>query len=466
MHEFRRFRKWLWIGLAAAMAAQGAVVAGKPAVVAKPKPIAHKPPVAPKQNPIQTIKGDGADVIFSGVKPDYAKALLAVAAEARRVYAKTLGFDMPDKVVLNIRKVEGSGPRLWTDGESQIFLNVTSNADLAPPMQSGVFNIFGMCHELGHIAMYRKAELIGFPEGVGEGWAYYIGSAVVDHVYKKLGQKVWPQPYNYSQVEGIARIAKDAANPEASKSADTRAALVFYQAQKRYGEDKVMAAMKIALGSNPWGKDVMPKFADELVRVTGDESARALVPADLLTPKIDWKVAEREINEKTTEGQTQVDDQTGVLLKYDDGTSEGMLSTAGAGHAIMFFAPAGAWAIDSVQLYGSRYGEAEPPKENFRIFICDQDFNVIKSVEKPYSTIERGDPKWYTMSFDPVKAPRGFYVCVYFAPTASKGVYMYYDTGVKMVHSRNALPWTFVHDLREGSKYDWMIRAHLVKVTE
>lgn len=430
--------------------------------------IAWKLPVEPKPKPAQTIKGNGAEVTFTGVRPEYAKALLAVAAEARRVYV-AFGFDTPKKLTLNITKRQGGGTQLWTDGQSQMFLTVRSNADLAPPMQSSTFNIFGMCHELGHMMMYRKAQLIGLPQGIGEGWAYYAGSVVVDHVYKKLGPKVWPQPYNYSQVEGTARLARNAESPDAAKDVTTRAAMVFYKAQKQFGEGKVMAAMKTALQEKPMGKDVMPKFADALVKATNDKSARAMVPDEFLAPKIDWKVTEREINEKTTQGQEQVEDQTGVLLKYDhqpSPASEQKMSTAGAGHAIMFYTPSGSWAVDSVQLYGSRYGEAQPPKENFSIFVCDQDFNVIKTIEKPYSTFTRDDPKWYTMGFDPVKVPRGFYVCVYFAPTANKGVYVYYNTDVTASHSRSALPWTFVYDLRGTKKSDWMIRAHLVKAPE
>jgi hypothetical protein len=417
--------------------------------------------VAADETPAQIITCEGGVVVFTGVKPEYTKALLAVAAEARRVYAEKFGFDMPDKITLNIEKKQNGKARLWTDGQSQMFLEISSSASLAPPMQGGVFNIYGMCHELGHMVMYRKAKLIGLPEGIGEGWAHYAGSVVVDHVYKKLGQDVWPQPYNYSEVEGVARLAKSAQNPDDSKSAITRAALVFYNSQQRYGEDKVMAAMKIALDKNPLGKDVMPLFADALAKLTNDESARALVPEEFLTPKVNWKVSERAINEETTKGQVKVDDNTGFVLKYDDGVSDKKLSTSGSGHAIMFYAPVGSWAVDSIQLYGSRYGTKPSPEENFSIFICDQDFNVIKTIEKPYSTFETGDPKWYKMSFEPVNVPQGFYVCVYFAPTAAKGVYVYYDTDVDKSHSRSALPWTFVYDIKE--KQDWMIRPHLIR---
>lgn len=424
--------------------------------------IAWKTPIAPEMSE-QTIGYGGSEAKFKGVKLEYAKALLTIAVEANHVYADTFGFDMPKKLTLNIEKTPNGRTQLWTDGDSQMFLNLKSSEDLAPPTQSGVYNIYGMCHELGHMAMYRSIKMIGLPEGVGEGWAHYAGSVVVDHVYKKLGKNIWPQPYNYSEVEGIARLAKSASNADAEKDPTIRAALVFYKAQQQYGEDKVMTAMKDALQGEPMGKDVMPDFANALVKITNDASARAFVPDEFLNPKVNWKSSEREINEKTTQGQMQVPDQAGLWLKYDDGNSSDRdrLSSAGAGHAVIFYAPDGSWAVDSIQLYGSRYGEAEPPKDNFSIFICDQDFNVIKTIEKPYATFDTGEPKWYTMSFDLVKVPRGFYVCVYFAPTANKGVYVYYDTDVAMSHSRSALPWTFVYDVQ--GKYDWMIRSHLVK---
>lgn len=426
--------------------------------------VGWKTPAPPKAAAATTIKTAGATVEFSGVKAEYAKAILTLAAEARRIYADQFHFSMPAVIHVKIGKNPDGRTQLWTDGEDHMFLAVTSNADLAPPMQSGVFNIYGVCHELGHIALYRNINLLGLPDGIGEGWAHYAGSVVVDEAYKKLGKGLWPDKYDYSEVEGLARLASSAKDSSASKDPTTKAALVFYNAHKRYGGNKVMAAMIDAEQGKPYGKDLMKRFADALVKLTGDESARALVPDEYLTPKVDWKVAERQITDKTVEGMEQVKDDTGVLLKYDDGSSESMRSTAGAGHAVVFKAPTGAWTLDYVQIYASRYGEPEPPKEDFHIFICDKDFDVLKDVARPYGTFENSDgPKWYKISFEPVPVSGGFYVCFFFNPTATKGVYVYYDKDVKISHSRTALPWSFVYDIADKDKYDWMIRAHLAR---
>jgi RNA polymerase sigma-70 factor (ECF subfamily) len=155
------------------------------------------------------------------------------------------------------------------------------------------------------------------------------------------------------------------------------------------------------------------------------------------------------------------DDSTGVLLRYDNGKSDGKRSTSGSGHAVVFKRPAGDWAVDSVRMYGSRYGTDIPPKENFSIFICDQDFNVIKEIDEPYGKLETGDDKWYRFDFDPVKVPEAFYVCIYFNATYTKGFYMNFTNDVKKSHSTSALPWSFVYDV--GGTFDWMIRTHLTK---
>lgn len=425
--------------------------------------VAWNVPETPKTDDTkpQVLKGNGAEVDYILIKPEYAKAILAIASEARKIYADRFGFDMPDVVTVHINK---GHTQLYTDGQSQMFLTVSSNDALLPPDKSGVFNIYGICHELGHVAMYRSIKMLGLPKGLGEGWAHYTGSVVVDEVYKKLGPKVWPQPYDYAKVDGMGRLIEQSKSPDAAND-NTKAALVFYAVQQKYGVDKVMSAMKAAIAGKPYGKDLMPRFVDALVKETGDESARKLVPDDLMTTKVDWNVKNRQIDEKTVEGEIQDKDDMGITLRYDDGSSDDMRSTAGAGHAVVYMTPASDWAVDSISIYASRYGEPEPPKENFSVFICDKDLNIIKEIEKPYSTFERGDPKWYKLDFEPVKVPRGFYILVYFNPTATKGIYVYTDKDVKPIsHSRSALPWSFVNDVDKNGVFDWMIRAHIVAV--
>ena len=345
-----------------------------------------------------------------------------------------------------------------------MFLTIKSEADLAPPQESGVWNIYGISHEMGHMAMYRRARLLGFPKGVPEGWAHYAGSAVTDEVYKRLGKSAWPAPYDYSQ-DGLKRLEKSVSDPEALKDPTSKAAAAFYQAHQKYGMPAVFASMNQATAGKPYGKDVMPLFVDALVKSSGDEKARQVFSEDLVVPKVEWRVASREINDLTTEGLIIEPDATGITLKYDKDKSDGQFSTAGSGHAIMFKTPPGKWSVDAVSLYGSRYGEDVPPKDNFSIFILDADFNLMKEIQEPYVRLEKGDNKWYNFDFAPVTVPEGFYVCIYFEPTYTKGFYMNYERKKKS-HSKSALPWSFVNDIGDDGIFDWMLRAHLKKVSE
>jgi Tol biopolymer transport system component len=404
----------------------------------------------------QTMTVPHGSIKYARVPEAYAKAILTVATTARDTYATTYKCDMPDTIGVTVTRSPSEQTALWTDGESHMFLTVSSMDALAPPPQSGVFNIYGICHELGHIAMYRRIEEIGLPAGVGEGWAHYAGSVVTDAVYAKHGAKLWPEPYDY-RADGLARLRQQA-DRGGGDDPMSKAALAFYGAHERYGAAVVFAAMNEATRGMPLGKDVMPRFVAALAKLTGDKYSRDLFPEEIVSAKVQWQVGDRRITDRTVEGVTVVKDATGVLLRYDTDHSDGMLSTAGSGHAVVFRRPAGKWAVDAVEMFGSRYGETEPPKEDFSIFICDQDFNVIKEVREPYAKLVYGEePKWHHFDFAPVTVPEGFYVCIFFNPTYTKGFYMHYEQGHVKSHSFSALPWSFV----QGYENDWMIRVHL-----
>lgn len=428
--------------------------AGKPAK----KPAANPAPKTAEKEDIGSFVADGAKVVYKDIRPSYAKALITVAAEARRVYSRKYGFDMPESVSLLMRKDPRGSTSLWTDGESTMTLTVQSGTKLLPPLLSGVFNIYGMCHELGHMAMYRKVSHIGIPYGVAEAWAHYAGSVVVDEVYRKRGDKLYPVPYNYAEIEGVARLKRSCAQPGCQSAVDT-AARAFYSAHERFGAAKVMGAMKTALDARPKGTDLMPRFLDELVRLTGDESARELFPEETTVPNVRWEVEEREITDKTFEGLETEERDGAVTLSYDDGESDGSLSDCGAGYAVIYKAPEGKWTLHAISFFGQRFGGPEPPNEDFSIYICDKDFAVIREVRKPYGTFGRGNPRWYRIDFEAVPVPGIFYVCVYFNANTYRGVYAHKDSNVEKTHSFFAIPYTFVGDV--DTKFDWMIRAHL-----
>jgi len=303
---------------------------------------------------------------------------------------------------------------------------------------------------------------MGLPQGVGEGWAHYAGSVVVTEVAARLGKTIWPEYYDIADVEGIGRLKRAAAQKKSWEEMDdtSRAALVFYRLETDYGRKKLMAAMTGALAQRPTGKALMPLMLAKLRSATGNLRAGDWIPSSVLEPRVEWLTKERNPGEDFFTDQKMDKEGGGLWLFYDDGTMESKLSVSGSAETVLFRLPEGAWQLDGVKLFGARYGMDEPPKEDVSIYLCDEGFKFLREVKVPYSSFALGDEKWQPVSFAPVEVPRTFYVAVDFHATAQKGVYVGMDKNVKRSHSRMAMPYERVSDMK--STADWMIRVHLV----
>lgn len=144
-----------------------------------------------------------------------------------------------------------------------------------------------------------------------------------------------------------------------------------------------------------------------------------------------------------------------VKLSVDDGSSDGRKSITGSGHAVLFDAPGEGCILKSVFIYGSRYGYPKPPQEDFHIWLCDEDFNVIEDFPFPYSRFKRGNPKWVTFRVKSIEVPSTFVICAGFNPERTKGVYVHYDES-SSGNSFTGLPGKEMAVLNDG---EWMIRA-------
>jgi beta-lactamase regulating signal transducer with metallopeptidase domain/tetratricopeptide (TPR) repeat protein len=142
-------------------------------------------------------------------------------------------------------------------------------------------------------------------------------------------------------------------------------------------------------------------------------------------------------------------------LTYDDGKNEGKWSFSGGGHGVKFSAPSDGCVLKAVKLYGSRYGEYEAPQEDFDVWVCDKNFNVLANFKFPYSTFaKRGYTKWATLNVDDVEVPKEFAICVAFDPHQTKGIYVYHDAKGSG-HSYQGIP----PEMEAFGDGDWMIRA-------
>src|SRR5687768_10781828 len=163
---------------------------------------------APASAESGTVTAPHVSVTYDGVPAAHAKAVAETLSAAWSVYAAEFGFEMPETVRCSVECGTGKPSRLFTDGHDRVFLSVPSADKLLRPAKSGTFVLYGLCHELGHVAMYRVLKDRDWMTVAGaEGWAHFTGSVVVDEVYKVKGEKLWSDAYDY-RADGTARLAK------------------------------------------------------------------------------------------------------------------------------------------------------------------------------------------------------------------------------------------------------------------
>ncbi len=390
------------------------------------------------------------------------KHFLQIADAAWKAYSELYNLTLAEPITLQIRLVPERGERfsnLWTDGQQFLFLEVGSEKHLLSPEKGGAHIVYGICHEMRHIALYHPMRQVAkIPEGIAEGWTHYFGSVITSHLFEKLGVQVYPDPHNYHETSGMVRLLRQL---EARRDSATLAAKILHDLERKYGSQKLDKALNRTLAQRPSERELIVKFAEALVAVTNDPQAKALIPEQFLKPKVRIDTEFPDIKQKRLYYGLKLEWHDGLLrLRYDDGEKDGHRSVAGSGHGIIFVKPKGKWQLVALEFYGSRYGTLQPPDEDFSIFLCDAEFNIIREFKAPYSLFaERGEWKWERISVEPTEVPEFLYIVIAFNPTATKGIYMAYDSDVPRSHSRKAFPGSHLMDTEKV--YDWMIRCYL-----
>jgi hypothetical protein len=407
--------------------------------------------------PAATFKTDHVIVNYDGVTEAQAASLGRVAEASRLAASERYGFDVPATITVNVSCKPDNKVALFTDGNDTYTLRVRTHADLAPPAQSGVFNLYGMCHELGHVVMYRVIrEHNWMTVDALEGWAHYIGSRLVDDVYAAEGQRAWWTPYDY-RAEGIKRLDEQLIAPGADGMA--RAAGLWKELHAIVGE-KGMGKLFATLGKTKVDANDPAVAVKPTVLGASDDPKLAVwwEKASLLL----LKVTPRSKFAATTTAPAGKLAGATKELAADDGKSAGRSSMAGGGHAVVFDVPEGGggpWHLTSVKIFGSRYGDVQPPAEDFHVYLCDADGKQIADLAFPYKLFLRGGAKWTTLKLkEPLAFPAGaekVMLLVAFNPTARKGVFVHYDA-VPDGDSRSGLPGNASEPFAKG---DWMIRG-------
>jgi hypothetical protein len=150
------------------------------------------------------------------------------------------------------------------------------------------------------------------------------------------------------------------------------------------------------------------------------------------------------------QGRARADD-----LAYGDGMPDGKRSFGGGGHLVMFDAGAeGRW-LNAVRMYGSRYGSATPPDEDFHLYVVDSFGVVLRDVSLPYSLWECGDDYWRELPIPPIEVPQQFGIGLTFNAHQTKGVYV----GLENVTESHSYSWLPGADAEPMWESDWAVVA-------
>lgn len=398
-----------------------------------------------------TIRKDGVSVSYAGIDRTYAEAIARTVGAARALAAEQFGFDMPKTITVSVRAETDGVVRLYTDGADRFFLTVRSQRDLRKPAASGIFHLYGLCHEVGHLAMYRLIrDHSWLTTAAAEGWAHYMGSRLVDAVHKREGKDLWPDAYDYL-ADGTKRLNRQISGR--SRGDAPRGAKLWQQLGAIIGDKGFVKLFKAWSQAKVDPTDPAAALGKALSAVSSDKrlagwwarAGRALI---LKRPRSGFAARTAKPDDLTGKG---------VQLAGDDGTAAGKRSIAGSGHAVRLASAGPGWYLTGVKVFGACYGRVATT-DSFRLWLCDKEFRPIASFVFPYGVFPYGrQGRWAHLAVKPTQVPAQFIVCVSFNPTASKGVFVYHDAQAGG-NSLTGLPG------RAGQKFtggDWLVRAEI-----
>jgi hypothetical protein len=143
------------------------------------------------------------------------------------------------------------------------------------------------------------------------------------------------------------------------------------------------------------------------------------------------------------------------VLSYGDGMDAGKQSFGGGGFLITYDVPHATGWLDKIEVFGSRYGTATPPDEDFNVYVLDDARHVLAEVRLPYSLWQQGAEYWQDLPIPPVKVEKVFGIGLDFHAHQTKGVFV----GKHASGAARSFWWALGVDPQPRNGFNWMIRA-------
>jgi hypothetical protein len=188
----------------------------------------------------KTITTKDFIVQYEECTENYAKASLNIL-KAVKNNALKMGFSFPEKIELNI--VKSNRTKLYCSSENHdlITWEYKSMNDFLSPQKSGYNDVYGLCHEMGHLCMYHITSPCNWmTTDYCESWAHYFGSLMIENVYENLGVKAWPDQHDYHKSSGLQALLKNIKANTSTKEKDFFYCSSFwYNLSSQIGEKNV-----------------------------------------------------------------------------------------------------------------------------------------------------------------------------------------------------------------------------------
>lgn len=171
---------------------------------------------------------------------EYAKASLKIL-NIVKTNAVKMGFVFSKKIEFNIVKSNKSMLYVRGDNPNLITWEFKSVKDFLAPEKSGYNNVYGLCHEMGHVCMGNITPHYNWmTNDYSEGWANYFGSLMIEKVYINLGVQAWPDQHDYHKSSGLQAFLKNIKTNTSSKAKDFwYCSLFWYKLSSQIGENNV-----------------------------------------------------------------------------------------------------------------------------------------------------------------------------------------------------------------------------------
>lgn|GEM_PF-7075637 len=197
-------------------------------------------------------------VLNDGFPAKYGRAIARVADAAVGAYRSVLKLDIPsfycnERIRICLRLDPSiRHPRLFFQPALLPSINycVGDVRSLRSPVVGGPHHVYGICHELGHLALFMVSESSSeVDSGVSEAVADFLASSILRRLGRTLGTNAWPDAYEYWKVDGIPDFAAIISGHRRisiprSKDAFEAARWLFLRVAARYGVGAVARAIR------------------------------------------------------------------------------------------------------------------------------------------------------------------------------------------------------------------------------